>query len=133
MNTGTLIWPRSTGTPQVVAAPGFAADCVETLEELALEGRDEFMEHGGEEYAVLDCLNTSDDGLAMIDAMLRRELGVAARVVHAGKVRVAAVLCNVVLFEQDVQQGVADYACAEQAMMAGEQHAIAAALHALAQ
>jgi ferrochelatase len=58
----------------VVAAPGFAADCVETLEELALEGRDEFVEAGGEDYAVLDCLNTSDDGLAMIDAMLRREL-----------------------------------------------------------
>ena len=49
------------------------------------------------------------------------------------KVRVAAVLCNVVLFEQDVQQGVADYASAEQAMMAGEQQAIAAALHALVQ
>lgn len=49
------------------------------------------------------------------------------------KVRVAAVLCNVVLFEQDVQQGVADYASAEQAMMTSEQHAIAAALHALVQ
>ncbi|PJG59288.1 nucleoside phosphorylase [Aeromonas cavernicola] len=47
------------------------------------------------------------------------------------KVRVAAVLCNVVPFEQDVQQGVADYASAEQAMMAGECSAIAAALHAL--
>ena len=47
---------------------------METLEELALEGRDEFLEAGGEDYAVLDCLNTSDDGLAMIDAMLRREL-----------------------------------------------------------
>lgn len=58
----------------VVAAPGFAADCVETLEELALEGRDEFIEAGGEDYAVLDCLNTSDDGLAMIDRILRREL-----------------------------------------------------------
>jgi ferrochelatase len=58
----------------VVAAPGFAADCVETLEELALEGRDEFIEAGGEDYAVLDCLNTSDDGLAMIETMLRREL-----------------------------------------------------------
>ncbi|OCA61849.1 uridine phosphorylase [Aeromonas piscicola] len=49
------------------------------------------------------------------------------------KVRVAAVLCNVVAFEQDVQQGVNDYACAEAAMMAGERLAIAAALHALAQ
>lgn len=71
----TLIEEGQKGTKRlVVAAPGFAADCVETLEELALEGRDEFIEAGGEDYAVLDCLNTSDDGLAMIDAMLRREL-----------------------------------------------------------
>lgn len=71
----TLIAEGGKGTRRlVVAAPGFAADCVETLEELALEGRDEFLEAGGEDYAVLECLNTSDDGLAMIDAMLRREL-----------------------------------------------------------
>ena len=49
------------------------------------------------------------------------------------KVRVAAVLCTVVAFEQDVQQGVSDYASAEAAMMKGEQLAIAAALHALGQ
>jgi ferrochelatase len=71
----TLIAEGEKGTKRlVVAAPGFAADCVETLEELALEGRDEFVEAGGEDYAVLDCLNTSEHGLAMIDAMLRREL-----------------------------------------------------------
>lgn len=71
----TLIAEGEKGTKRlVVAAPGFAADCVETLEELALEGRDEFLEAGGEDYAVLDCLNTSDDGLAMIEAMLAREL-----------------------------------------------------------
>jgi ferrochelatase len=71
----TLMAEGDKGTKRlVVAAPGFSADCVETLEELALEGRDEFLEHGGEDYAVLDCLNTSADGLAMIEAMLRREL-----------------------------------------------------------
>jgi ferrochelatase len=71
----TLIAEGGKGTKRlVVAAPGFSADCVETLEELALEGRDEFLEAGGEDYAVLDCLNTSDDGLVMIEAMLRREL-----------------------------------------------------------
>ncbi len=71
----TLMAEGDKGTKRlVVAAPGFAADCVETLEELALEGRDEFIEHGGEDYAVLDCLNTSHHGLAMIDSMLRREL-----------------------------------------------------------
>ena len=71
----TLIAEGEKGTKRlVVAAPGFAADCVETLEELAIEGREEFTEAGGEDYAVLDCLNTSADGLAMIEAMLQREL-----------------------------------------------------------
>jgi ferrochelatase len=71
----TLIAEGGKGTKRlVVAAPGFAADCVETLEELALEGRDEFLEAGGEDYAVLECLNTSQAGLGMIEAMLRREL-----------------------------------------------------------
>ena len=71
----TLMAEGDKGTKRlVVAAPGFSADCVETLEELALEGRDEFVEHGGEDYAVLECLNTSDDGLVMIEALLSREL-----------------------------------------------------------
>jgi len=71
----TLIAEGEKGTKRlVVAAPGFAADCVETLEELALEGRDEFLEAGGENYAVLDCLNVSDSGVAMLEQMIRREL-----------------------------------------------------------
>ncbi|MCK0129376.1 ferrochelatase [Erythrobacter sp. F6033] len=71
----TLIAEGEKGTKHlVVAAPGFAADCVETLEELAIEGRDEFIEAGGEDYAVLDCLNVSQSGVQMLDAMIRREL-----------------------------------------------------------
>jgi ferrochelatase len=71
----TLIEEGKKGTKRlVVAAPGFAADCVETLEELALEGRDEFLEAGGEEYAVLDCLNTSPAGVVMVEGLIRREL-----------------------------------------------------------
>jgi len=71
----TLIAEGQKGTKRlVVAAPGFAADCVETLEELALEGRNEFIEAGGEDYAVLDCLNTSPAGLTMVEGMIQREL-----------------------------------------------------------
>lgn len=71
----TLIAEGEKGTKRiVVAAPGFAADCVETLEELALEGRDEFVEAGGEEYAVLDCLNVSSSGVQMLEHIIRREL-----------------------------------------------------------
>ncbi|WP_246166434.1 ferrochelatase [Sphingomonas sinipercae] len=57
-----------------IAAPGFSADCVETLEELALRGRDTFIAAGGTDLAVLECLNDSDEGMQMLDALIRREL-----------------------------------------------------------
>ena len=57
-----------------IAAPGFSADCLETLEELAMEGRDEFLEAGGEKFAALSCLNTSAAGLDLLEVILRREL-----------------------------------------------------------
>ena len=54
-----------------VAAPGFAADCVETLEELAIRGREVF---GADDYAVLSCLNAGAPGMGMLEALVRREL-----------------------------------------------------------
>jgi ferrochelatase len=57
-----------------VVSPGFAADCLETLEEVAMEGRDEFLEAGGTHFAYLPCLNASDVGMAMLEALVRREL-----------------------------------------------------------
>ena len=57
-----------------VVAPGFSADCLETLEELAIEGRAQFVDAGGEQFAALSCLNTSNAGLAMLESLLRREL-----------------------------------------------------------
>ena len=58
----------------VVAAPGFSADCLETLEELAIRGRDQFLSAGGEQFAALDCLNAGDAGMTMLEALIRREL-----------------------------------------------------------
>ncbi len=57
-----------------VAMPGFSADCLETLEEIAMEGRDTFLEAGGEHFHTLSCLNASDAGMTMLEAMVRREL-----------------------------------------------------------
>ena len=57
-----------------VVAPGFAADCLETLEELAIRGRDTFLAAGGTHFAYLPCLNDSEAGLAMLQALIRREL-----------------------------------------------------------
>lgn len=71
----TLIAEGAKGTKRLaVTAPGFSADCVETLEELAIEGRNEFLEAGGEQFAVLSCLNASDAGMQMLETIIRREL-----------------------------------------------------------
>jgi protoporphyrin/coproporphyrin ferrochelatase len=57
-----------------VAAPGFAADCLETLEELAIRGREQFHAAGGEHFAALSCLNASEAGMELLEALVRREL-----------------------------------------------------------
>ena len=57
-----------------IAAPGFSADCLETREELAIRGREQFVEAGGTEFAVLDCLNAGAAGMEMLEALVRREL-----------------------------------------------------------
>ena len=58
----------------VIAAPGFSADCLETLEELAIRGREQFLGAGGTDFAALACLNTGEPGMAMLEALMRREL-----------------------------------------------------------
>jgi ferrochelatase len=63
------------GTKRIaIAAPGFSADCLETLEELAIRGKETFLEAGGEELTVLSCLNAGDVGMEMLEALVRREL-----------------------------------------------------------
>jgi ferrochelatase len=57
-----------------VAAPGFSADCIETLEELGIRGRRTFLDSGGEKFALLDCLNDSPEGMAMLTRLIGREL-----------------------------------------------------------
>ncbi len=57
-----------------VAAPGFSADCLETLEELGIRGRDSFMRAGGNRFALLDCLNDSSESMTMLEQLTMREL-----------------------------------------------------------
>jgi protoporphyrin/coproporphyrin ferrochelatase len=57
-----------------VVAPGFAADCLETLEELAIRGRATFLAAGGTDFAYLPCLNDSAPGLDMLRQLIGREL-----------------------------------------------------------
>ena len=57
-----------------VATPGFSADCIETLEELGIRGRETFLHAGGEEFALLDCLNDSPESMDMLTGLIGREL-----------------------------------------------------------
>ena len=63
------------GTKSVaVFNPGFAADCLETLEEMAVEGAEIFHEHGGEQFTHIPCLNDGDEGMKVITQLVKREL-----------------------------------------------------------
>jgi ferrochelatase len=57
-----------------IFAPGFSVDCLETLEELAIQGREQFEEAGGTHYAYLPCLNNGAVGMDMLETLVRREL-----------------------------------------------------------
>ena len=57
-----------------IVAPGFSADCLETLEELAIRGRETFLAAGGTHFACLPCLNDSPAGVDMLRTVLAREL-----------------------------------------------------------
>ena len=58
----------------VVIAPGFSADNLETLEEIAIRGRDAFIAAGGTHFAMVPCLNASAPGIALLKTLLVREL-----------------------------------------------------------
>lgn len=57
-----------------IVAPGFSADCLETLEELDGENREIFLHNGGEKFAYLPCLNDSREGIDVIAEVVQREL-----------------------------------------------------------
>ena len=67
-------YPRQKMKSIAVAAPGFSVDCIETLEELGIRGRETFRRAGGEHFALLDCLNDSPEGLDMLAQLISREL-----------------------------------------------------------
>jgi ferrochelatase len=71
----TLMRLARDGTKKVaIFAPGFSVDCLETLEELAMQGHEQFEEAGGTHYAYMPCLNDGDVGMDMVERIIRREL-----------------------------------------------------------
>ena len=57
-----------------VVTPGFSADCLETLEEIAQENAEIFEHNGGEQFSAIPCLNDSDPGMDVIRTLVLREL-----------------------------------------------------------
>jgi ferrochelatase len=57
-----------------VITPGFSSDCLETLEEIAVENAHLFKTHGGRNFAAIPCLNDSDPGMLVIRHIALREL-----------------------------------------------------------
>ena len=57
-----------------VMCPGFAADCLETLEEIGIENRDAFLAAGGETYRYIPALNAREDHVAALRAVIARRI-----------------------------------------------------------
>ncbi len=65
---------KGCGHVQIIC-PGFSADCLETLEEIAMENREVFLQAGGKKYEYIPCLNASDAHMQVLEQLARRYLG----------------------------------------------------------
>ncbi len=63
------------GKKNVLAiCPGFSSDCVETLEEILIQGKESFMESGGENFDMVPCLNDSDDHILLLKNLIEKNI-----------------------------------------------------------
>ncbi len=58
----------------LVICPGFASDCVETLEEINIQGRESFIEKGGKNFDLIPCLNDNEDHIELFENLIKRYL-----------------------------------------------------------
>ena len=58
----------------LVICPGFSSDCVETLEEISIQGKDSFLSSGGTNFDTVPCLNDNDDHITLINTLVQRYL-----------------------------------------------------------
>ena len=55
-------------------SPGFASDCVETLEEISIQGKESFEKSGGEKFGFIPCLNDNDDHIELLEHLVRKNI-----------------------------------------------------------
>ncbi len=58
----------------LVISPGFASDCVETLEEISIQGKESFEKSGGEKFGFIPCLNDNDDHIKLLEHLVKKYL-----------------------------------------------------------
>ena len=58
----------------LVICPGFASDCVETLEEISIQGKESFLNSGGENFDIVPCLNDNDDHINLLEQLTKSAL-----------------------------------------------------------
>ena len=56
----------------LVICPGFSSDCVETLEEILIQGKESFLESGGEKFDLIPCLNDNDDHINLFKSLVSK-------------------------------------------------------------
>ena len=58
----------------LVICPGFSSDCVETLEEIQIQGKESFLESGGENFDMVPCLNDNDDHINLLKSLIQKNI-----------------------------------------------------------
>ena len=66
--------PREGKKNVLAICPGFSSDCVETLEEIQIQGKESFLESGGENFDMVPCLNDNDDHLVLLKSLIQNNI-----------------------------------------------------------
>ena len=66
--------PREGKKNILIICPGFSSDCVETLEEISIQGKESFIESGGENFEMVPCLNDNDDHIVLLKSLIQRSV-----------------------------------------------------------
>jgi len=68
------ILPKDGKKNVLLISPGFSSDCVETLEEILIQGKESFINSGGENFDMVPCLNDNDDHILMINSLIKKNI-----------------------------------------------------------
>ena len=64
--------PKEGKKKLLVICPGFSSDCVETLEEISIQGKESFLDAGGDEFDVVPCLNDNEDHIKLLIHLIQK-------------------------------------------------------------